>query len=561
MTPPDPRLEGLCADLARRQGAALYITRNNLPLAERLAAASPRLTWTVLSKDDLRGIGAQGLLQRLRSRPWTALIIEDRLDEAPRRRDLYRALLMAGRAHRRWLVFSGETSTDVRRVHRVRSLGSLLASLVAEGWATVRAVWWARGFTRRLARGTRTAMGPPPADNPRVALLRTDFWFGLKAGGSVSHARGVLTGMQTLGLAPRMWTTSVIPGADRVPQTEILPTSRPAILEDAATAGFNRTFLTRAEPEIRDFRPAVIYQRHSVFSLAGVALARRLNLPLVLEVNASEVWAREAWSRLYLGSLARKMERTAFEQADRLVLISEELIPTVRELGGDESRMVVNPNGVDVTRFDPAADGAETRRALELSADAVLCGFLGTFTRWHGVLFLAEQIPALLRENPRLAFLFLGDGDLRPEVERRLREAGVADRVRFTGLLAPERIPSHLAACDILLSPHLPFEDGKPFFGSPTKLFEYLAAGRPVVASRLGQIGRVVVDGETGYLHEPGDGEGFRSGVRRLAEDPDRRRSMGAAARTAAETRYTWEANVRRALEGLVRLPQASPPA
>ncbi len=552
--------DALFAELARFEGPALLVTRNNLAFAERLAAGTPRLDWTVLTKDDLQGVGGQGLLDRLRSRNWEVLVIEDRAGDMPRRRDLYRGLLMAGRARRRWLVAGGDTDVRAERVHRVRSLGSLISSLVAEGLATARAIRWAQSFTKRLRGKPRPEPGPPPADNARVAVVRTDFWFGLKAGGSVSHAIGVLNGMRALGLEPRMWTTSIIPNVEGVDQTEILPPARPAAFEDAAVAGFNREFLRRAEPEARAFRPAVVYQRHSIFSLAGLALARRLGVPLVLEVNASEVWAKEAWSRLYLGNLARRMERTAFEKADRLVLISEELIPIVRDLGGDEARMVVNPNGVDVSRFDPAADGAPVRRAMDLAEDAVLCGFLGTFTRWHGVLFLAEQIPVLARENPKLAFLFLGDGDLRPEVERRLREAGLADRVRFTGLLAPGEVPSRLAACDILLSPHLPFEDGSPFFGSPTKLFEYLAAGRPVVASRLGQIGRIVRDGETGFLHDPGDGEGFRDGVRRLAADPARRREMGAAARADAETKYTWEANARRALDGLVRLPEDSRP-
>ena len=97
---------------------------------------------------------------------------------------------------------------------------------------------------------------------------------------------------------------------------------------------FNRTVIRRAGQDFKAFSPAVVYQRHDVFSLSGLILARQIGVPLILEVNASEVWAREAWSRLFLKDLARKMERAVLRNADRLVLISEELVPTVVALGG-----------------------------------------------------------------------------------------------------------------------------------------------------------------------------------------------------------------------------------
>jgi glycosyltransferase involved in cell wall biosynthesis len=158
--------------------------------------------------------------------------------------------------------------------------------------------------------------------------------------------------------------------------------------------------------------------------------------------------------------------------------------------------------------------------------------------------------------NPNLYFYFIGDGDLRPMVAEKLADSRTASHVHFTGLLGPDAIPDHLAACDILLSPHLPFEDGSVFFGSPTKLFEYMASGRAIVASRLGQIARVVIPGVTGRLHDPGDGRQFQEAVLALAADPEERRHLGREARRTAEDRYTWKENVRRALNGIVSFPE-----
>ena len=113
------------------------------------------------------------------------------------------------------------------------------------------------------------------------------------------------------------------------------------------------------------------------------------------------------------------------------------------------------------------------------------------------------------------------------------------------------RMASHLAACDVLISPHLPFEDGTPFFGSPTKLFEYMAMGRATVASNLGQIGDVLVHGESGLLHEPGSAAEFNACMDRVITDPELRRNLGLGARRRVIESYTWERNADRVIRFL----------
>lgn len=541
-------------DLADRRGQALLLTPTNLRLARDLEAAAGGLEWTVVTKEDRRGWGAGRLLGLLRSRHWSAVLVESDAADYARRTLLYRILALIGRARSRWVLETDRAGTRGEPLHPLAEWPRVVGLLAAEAVATGSALLGAWRLDRRLSRSPARSRAPRPDAGPRVAVLRTSFWFGTKAGGSVSHALGVLRGMKELGLEPRLWTTSRLPAGDDLEQTEILPAPRPSIFEEAAIAGFNRRFVDRVFPDAKRFDPGVVYHRHDAFSLAGLALARRLGVPLVLEVNASEVWAREAWSQLHFAALARSMERTAFSRADRLVLVSEALVPTVLALGGDRDRTVVNPNGVAVERFDPASRGEAVRSSLGLPPDAVVCGFLGTFTRWHGVLFLAEQIRALARAHPGLHFLLIGDGDLRQEVELQVASSDMQSRVHFTGLVTPEEVPAHLAACDILLSPHLPFEDGSEFFGSPTKLFEYMAAGRPVLASRLGQIADVVEDGGSGRLVAPGDGAGFAAALSSLIEDPAARAAMGRRGRELAVTRYTWKRNAARALEGLVHL-------
>ena len=99
----------------------------------------------------------------------------------------------------------------------------------------------------------------------------------------------------------------------------------------------------------------------------------------------------------------------------------------------------------------------------------------------------------------------VGSGSLHAEVERQLETETRAGRVIFTGEVAHGRVPALLDACDILVAPHVPLADGSEFFGSPTKIFEYMAMGKAIVASRLGQIGEVLTDQETALLVEPGN--------------------------------------------------------
>jgi len=148
----------------------------------------------------------------------------------------------------------------------------------------------------------------------------------------------------------------------------------------------------------------------------------------------------------------------------------------------------------------------------------------------------------------------VGDGMYRDEVERIITEAGLRQQVIFVGQVEHQRVPALLDACDLLLSPHAPMTDGSEFFGSPTKLFEYMATGKAIVASRLGQIGEVLVDNETALLVEPGSAQELADAILRLSGSRDLRARLGAAARQAAIERHTWKQNAQRVIDEYLSL-------
>ena len=255
---------------------------------------------------------------------------------------------------------------------------------------------------------------------------------------------------------------------------------------------FNRKLSPAASALARPGR--IIYQRYGAFNWTGAALSRQAGLPFVLEFNGPEAWLAEHWGvGLLYPELAARIEQANLEAADLVSVVSEPLRQHVLARGIPEQRIIVLPNGVDPERFRPDLDGAPMRESLGLG-DRCAIGFIGTFGPWHGVETLAEAFIRLLQRRPdlsgKISLVLIGDGLRLPGVKDMLRGAGVLGDVVLTGLVPQAEGPAYLAACDILVLPTAPNPDGSSFFGSPTKLFEYMAMGRPIVATSLGQATR-----------------------------------------------------------------------
>lgn len=145
----------------------------------------------------------------------------------------------------------------------------------------------------------------------------------------------------------------------------------------------------------------------------------------------------------------------------------------------------------------------------------------------------------------------IGDGLTMPQVKKRLDEFSVMDISILTGLVRQEQGPIYMAACDILASPHVPNPDGTPFFGSPTKMFEYMAMGKGIVASNLDQIGDVLKHDKTAWMVEPGDVQSLMGGLKTLIDDETLRKNLGQAARHEVVKNYTWKEHTRKIIEKL----------
>jgi glycosyltransferase involved in cell wall biosynthesis len=211
-----------------------------------------------------------------------------------------------------------------------------------------------------------------------------------------------------------------------------------------------------------------------------------------------------------------------------------------------EARISVVPNGIDLADFPAPPPTPPARTPL-------LLGFVGFVRDWHGLDAVVRGIAAW-PGSPPLALQVVGEGPARPGLQALAAELGIADRVRCTGLAAREAIPGLVAGFDIALQP------AAVPYASPLKVFEYMAAGRAIVAPDQPNLREVLEHGRTAWLFDPAEPGAMWAAVARLAGDPALRARLGAAARAEILARdLTWAGNARRVAGLAAALRQRRP--
>jgi len=285
--------------------------------------------------------------------------------------------------------------------------------------------------------------------------------------------------------------------------------------------------------------PDVIMERYYNFGGEAILHAEELKALAVLEVNAPVIdhpgSTKAMLDRaLVVRPLQRWRERVC-EAADLIVTPSAAILPA----GTPASRVLELEWGADTERFHPRASGP----VPFTPPPGTTAVFAGAFRSWHGAILLARAIRTLRdRGRTDISGLFIGDG---PELSAVRAEAAGLDHVVFAGAIPHERMPAALATAHIGVAPfdieaHKPLSLG--FYWSPLKLFEYMAAGLPVVAPAVARIPQLVGHQREGLLYDPAAAGALAAALEHLTDAPLRER-LGAAARARAVREYSWRAH------------------
>src|SRR5205823_517996 len=195
------------------------------------------------------------------------------------------------------------------------------------------------------------------------------------------------------------------------------------------------------------------------------------------------------------------------------------------------------PTGVDLATFAPI-DAAQARRDLGL-AGANWVVFVGNLVGWQGVDVLLRAAPRVVREQSDARFLLGGAGVLRPALETLTRDLGIQPYVRFVGAMQHELVPIHIGAATVCVAPFTRYRN-EGIGVSPLKVYEYLAVGRPVVASAIPGIDDMLVRSGAGRVVEPDNPEALAEALARLLASPAECAVMGHSARAFAVAECSW---------------------
>ena len=329
-------------------------------------------------------------------------------------------------------------------------------------------------------------------------------------------------------VGPGFYAASGFGGESRM--VALLRRLLPGAVGELAELAYNLPAWLRLRRACRRLRPDLIYERYNLYFLAGAWLARRTGLPYLLEVNSPLAEERSRHGGLQLGALARALERHVWRRADGVLAVTEVLRQHILAAGCAPERVRVVPNGVVLERFPPAPEPDAGR--------APVLGFVGFVRDWHG---LDTVIRGMAQRGVRASLMVVGEGPARPGLEALASLLGVAGRVRFTGLVAHEQVPEAIAGFDIALQPHA------VAYASPLKIFDYMAAGRAIVAPDQPNIREVLEHERTALLFDPAREGAMWAAIARLLGDTALRHSLGRAARAELERRdFTWRGNAAR---------------
>lgn len=420
-----------------------------------------------------------------------------------------------------------------------------------------------------LSTATPVAFGsiaPPgnPAVNGTGMYLRTDYWVKISSGGSYGHTCYVAKELAATsgGVVCLMANHYALLDELGLHQVVVPPPWQASNEEDLLRA--MAYFVPILKVAVQAVKPTYIYERLCLGNYAGALVSREFGIPYIVEYNGSEISMRRSFDGLgFTHEAAFKLaEEAAFNQATVITVVSAAVGESLVQRGVDPRKILINPNGADPDTYAPAAPAERSaiRRELGFSdADRVI-GFSGTFGGWHGVDVLAAAIPRICAESPSARWLLIGDGAYKNLVDEAVKTHGLEDRVKSVGRVEQGEGARLLKAVDVFVSPHSSHMVDSRFFGSPTKLFEYMSMAGGIVASDLEQLGEVLspalrpdqlsaavqVTDQRAILCRPGDVDEFVTAVAYLVASPAIGDALGRNARAAVLDHYSWRRHVER---------------
>jgi len=374
----------------------------------------------------------------------------------------------------------------------------------------------------------------------RIAFLAADIDLSGRTG-DVCHVKDLVCALSRLGCQVDLVIANP---ADWTPPASVRLIPTPS--GNALRAALELRWMLGKKP------PDVIYERRESPKLAAV-LGRLLGRPYFVEINGlveeeMAMQGRPDRTPPPLREAKAMVRRRLFAWSAGVVAVTEGLKAALAaSYAIPRERIIVVPNGVDLHRFNPLPKD-EARRALSLPGDAPIVVFVGTFVAWQGVGTLIAAMERVKAELPHAQLLLVGDGQERPSLEAEAERRGLGKRVRFVGWVARDDVPRWICAADVAVMPSTLRRNAR-IGSSALKMREYLACGRPVVATNIEGAGPLLEREGIGVGVAGDDPIQLARALIGLLRDSETITAMGIRARTFAQRELSWDLSARRILD------------
>lgn len=285
---------------------------------------------------------------------------------------------------------------------------------------------------------------------------------------------------------------------------------------------------------IRRYKIDLIHAHWVIPSGYLAGLVASLNqIPLFISLHGSDMYVAERTSIL------RSMASWALRRARGITASSQDLAESAIQLGAARERTQVIPYGAETTRFDRECRPGEIRERLNLAPDDLVVLAAGRLVGKKGFSLVVQAMPAILEAVPNACLVILGEGPERENLERLKSDLGLNGKISLPGNVAWSDMPEYLAAADVFVMPSVRDITGN-LDGLPNVILEAMAAGRPVVATRIAGIPLAVRDNETGMLIDEAEPGQLSRALIKLLSSPEQRITMGRAGRARIERELNW---------------------
>jgi len=251
-----------------------------------------------------------------------------------------------------------------------------------------------------------------------------------------------------------------------------------------------------------------------------------------------KIWYESCGRNIYsyfVGFSFKVLERFLPRLVDTVSVASNQLEKLALSFGVGKERIFSAPVGADLNEFSSNINGREVKERYGISGPLVL--YVGQLHGGQYIDLFVKAANIILHRRPDVRFMIVGEGFLQSFLKRLTQDLGIEDKIIFTGAVPHSEIPKYIGASNVCVACFRDTEVSRS--KSPLKIVEYLAMAKPIVASNVGEVRKMV--GGVGFLIEPGSTEELAKGVLRIISDGRLRQAMRISGRRRVETKYNWK--------------------